>query len=411
MRTVEEQRAIVLAAVRALPSERVTLVDAHGRTTAEPVTAQVPIPAFTNSAMDGFAVRREDVQGASTEAPVVLRVVADVPAGASSDPAIGPGDTARIMTGAPLPTDADAIVPVEDTLEGFAAQVGGTVSMTAPPRPGGDVRLVGADAPVGALVLPAGVEIGALQISAIAAAGTGTVAVAARPRVAVISTGSELMPPGTALERGQIAESNSFVLAAQITEASGEVVLRTSAGDDPGELAEVLRHAFELGIDAVIMSGGVSAGAYEPVKQTLGPSGAMDFVKVAMQPGKPQGFGVTPEGVLLFGLPGNPVSVAVSFEVFVRPALLAMQGRAQLLRDRIRLPAGAAWRPSDGRRQYLPARIDRTDPARWTVAPAHPGGSISNRAGGLALAEAFAIVPAEVDRVEVGDLVDVMLLG
>ncbi len=411
MRSVEAQRDIVLATVRALPSERVALTDAHGRTTAEPVTAAVPIPAFTNSAMDGFAVRADDVREASAAAPVVLRVAADVPAGSPTDPAIASGEAARIMTGAALPSDADAVVPVEDTVEGFAAQVGGTVSITSPPRPGGDVRLVGADAQVGALVLPAGVEIRALQISAIAAAGTGTVAVAARPRVAVISTGSELMPPGTALERGQISESNSFVLAADITEAGGEVVLRTSVGDDPGELTEVLRRAFELGVDAVIMSGGVSAGAYEPVKQALGPSGAMAFEKVAMQPGKPQGFGVTPEGVLLFGLPGNPVSVAVSFEVFVRPALLAMQGRSQLLRDRIRLPAGAPWAPSRGRRQYLPARIDRSDPAQWTVAPAHPGGSISNRAGGLALAEAFAIVPAEVVRVEVGDLVDVMLLG
>src|SRR5690606_80716 len=254
-----------LAAVRALPSERVALTDAHGRTTAEPVTAAVPIPAFTNSAMDGFAVRVDDVRGASAAAAVVLRVAADVPAGSPTDPAIASGEAARIMTGAALPSDADAVVPVEDTVEGFAAQVGGTVSITSPPRPGGDVRLVGADAQVGALVLPAGVEIRALQISAIAAAGAGTAAVAARPAVAVISTGSELMPPGTALERGQISESNSFVLAADIAEAGGEVVLRTSVGDDPGELTEVLRRAFELGVDAVIMSGGVSAGAYEPV--------------------------------------------------------------------------------------------------------------------------------------------------
>jgi len=411
MRSVEEQQATILAAVRALPSERIELTEAHGRTTAAPVHAAVPIPAFTNSAMDGFAIRAADAIGASDDAPVTLAVVGEVPAGSADDPRIAPGEAVRIMTGAALPSDADAVVPVESTLEGFDAAVGGTVTVVGAPRPGGDVRLVGADAGVGDLVLPAGIEIGALQLSAIAAAGAASLEVAARPRVAIISTGSELVAPGGVLSRGQIPESNSFVLAAAVTEAGGTVVVRASVGDEPGALADELRRAFELGIDAVIMSGGVSAGAYEPVKQAFGPSGAMDFVKVAMQPGKPQGFGVTPEGVLLFGLPGNPVSVAVSFEVFVRPALLAMQGRIGLERPRVALPAAVPWTPSPGRRQYLPARIDRSDPARWTVAPAHPGGSVSNRAGGLALAEAFAIVPVEVARVDAGDLVEVMLLG
>jgi len=411
MRSVEAQRAVVLAAVRVLASEDVALEDAPGRTLAEPIRASVPIPVFDNSAMDGFAVRGDDVLGATAASPVVLAVVAEVAAGASDDPALAPGEAARIMTGAPMPSDADAVVPVEDTREGFDAVVSGSVTVVAAPRPGGDVRLAGADAQIGDLVLPAGVGIGALQLSAIAAAGTGAVTVAVRPRVAVISTGSELVPPGGALSRGQIPESNSFVLAARVAEAGGTVVLRAMVGDDPAELAAELRRAFDAGVDAVIMSGGVSAGAYEPVKQALGPSGAMAFEKVAMQPGKPQGFGVTPEGVLLFGLPGNPVSVAVSFEVFVRPALLAMQGRSALERDRILLPAGVAWTPPHGRRQYLPARIDRSEAARWVVAPAHPGGSISNRAGGLALAEAFAIVPAEIERIEPGDLVEVMLLG
>ncbi|HWL02905.1 MAG TPA: gephyrin-like molybdotransferase Glp [Microbacteriaceae bacterium] len=411
MRSVEEQQAIVLAAVRALPSERVALADALGRTLAAPMLAAVPIPVFTNSAMDGFAVRAQDVLSATAASPIVLAVVGEVPAGSPEDPPLAAGQAVRIMTGAPLPSDADTVVPVEDTVEGFAAEVGGTVTVVVAPRPGGDVRLAGADAGIGDMVLPGGVAVGALQLSAIAAAGAGTLPVAVRPRVAVISTGSELVPPGAALERGQIPESNSFVLAARIAEAGGSVVLRTSVGDDPAELAAELRRAFDLGVHAVIMSGGVSAGAYEPVKQALGPSGAMAFEKVAMQPGKPQGFGVTSEGVLLFGLPGNPVSVAVSFEVFVRPALLAMQGRGTLERDRILLPAGVPWTPPRGRRQYLPARIDRSDPARWVVAPAHPGGSISNRAGGLALAEAFAIVPAEIEQVDAGDRVEVMLLG
>ena len=411
MRSVEEQQAVVLAAVRVRPTEDVGLEEALGRTLAAPLRAAVPIPVFDNSAMDGFAVRAADVRGASAAAPVRLAVTGEVPAGSSQDPPLAAGEAVRIMTGAPMPSAADTVVPVEDTQEGFGAEVGGFVHVVVAPEPGGDVRLAGADAAVGDLVLPAGVEIGALQLSAIAAAGAGRLAVALRPRVAIVSTGSELVPPGGALTRGQIPESNSFVLAARVREAGGDVVLRSTVGDDPAELAATLRHAAELGVDAVIMSGGVSAGAYEPVKQALGPSGAMAFDKVAMQPGKPQGFGVTPDGVLLFGLPGNPVSVAVSFEVFVRPALLAMQGRTRLERKRIRLPAGTGWTPPRGRRQYLPARIDRTDPAHWLVAPAHPGGSISNRAGGLALAEAFAVVPAEVEDVRPGDGVEVMLLS
>jgi len=410
MRSVEEQQAIVLAAVRPLPTEEVGIGEALGRTLAVPLRAAVPIPVFDNSAMDGFAVRRADVRGATRQAPAVLEVVGEVPAGSAEDPAVGPGQAVRIMTGAPLPSGADAVVPVEDTAEGFAAVVGGTVRVLAEPRPGGDVRLAGADAAVGDTVLPGGIRVGALQLSAIAAAGVATVRVSARPRVAIVSTGAELVPPGEPLLRGQIPESNSFVLAARVAEAGGEVVLRAAVGDDPAELVAALRRAIDLGIDAAIMSGGVSAGAYEPVKQALGPSGAMAFAQVAMQPGKPQGFGVSPDGALLFGLPGNPVSVAVSFEVFVRPALLAMQGAAVLERPRIALPAAVAWTPPPRRRQYLPARVDRADPARWSVAPAHPGGSISNRAGGLALAEAFAIVPAEVERVGAGDVVEVMLL-
>jgi len=410
MKTVEAQQAVVLAAVRVLGTEAVGLDAALGRTLAADVRTAVPIPVFDNSAMDGFAVRVADLREASRDQPVALRIVGEVAAGSAADPPLRRGEAVRIMTGAPLPSDADAVVPVEDTLEGFGASVGGAVTVLVAPEPGEDVRCAGADAAVGDLVLRAGTRVGALQLSAIAAASAGSVLVRAAPRVAIVSTGSELVPPGTALQRGQIPESNSFVLAARVAESGGRVVRRTSVGDDPAELSALLRAVLESGVDVVIMSGGVSAGAYEPVKQALGATGAMAFEKVAMQPGKPQGFGVTPEGVLLFGLPGNPVSVAVSFEVFVRPALLAMQGRTRVERERMVLPAGAAWTPPKGRRQYLPARIDRSDPAGWRVAPAHPGGSVSNRAGGLALASAFAIVPAEVDAVAVGDPVEVMLL-
>ncbi len=409
LRSVEEQRALVLARVQPLPTEIVAVSHARGRTLRETLRALVDIPVFDNSAMDGFAVRFADVQDASADSPVRLAVTADLPAGTALNPPIGTGEAVRIMTGAPAPTDADAVVPFEDTEGGLEDSLGVISVLAAPKHRGAHIRRRGGDAVVGDELLAAGGTLGALQLSAAAAAGIASVVVSERPRVAVVSTGSELVPPGEPLAHGQIPESNSELLAGLVAEAGAEVVLRRTVPDDGDGPAEAIAEATALGAHVVVFSGGVSAGAYEVVKATLGDR--MQFAKVAMQPGKPQGFGVTPEGVLLFGLPGNPVSVAVSFEVFVRPALLALQGRTRLDRDLIRLPASSAWRTPPGRRQYLPAAIDRTDAARWTVGPATGGGSASHLAGGLARAEAYAVVAAGTDAVEAGDLVDVMLIS
>ncbi|MDR7183136.1 molybdopterin molybdotransferase [Microbacterium trichothecenolyticum] len=411
LRAVEEQLADVLAAAQPLPAERIPLTDAHGRTLSEPVRAAVDIPVFDNSAMDGFAVRFADVMDAAPDAPVTLQVVADLPAGTAADPALAPGEAARIMTGSPVPSDADAIVPFEDTAGGLADSLGSISVLRAPRAVGAHIRRAGEDALTGDEVLPAGVVLGALQVAAVAACGVAEVAVSRRPRVAVISTGSELVEPGAPLRRGQIPESNSVLLAALATDAGADVVRRASVPDEPGDLDAVLAEVTDprspRPADVVVFSGGVSAGAYEVVKTTL--ASTMTFSKVAMQPGKPQGFGRLPSGALLFGLPGNPVSAAVSFEVFVRPALLLMQGR--LVRDHrvLTLPAAADWRTPPGRRQYLPVTIDRADPRVWRVTPATSGGS--HLAGGLGRAEAYAIVPAEVDAVVAGDLVDVMLIS
>lgn len=409
LRTVEDQRTAVLAAVRALPAEILPLGAVAGRTLAAPVRAAVDIPAFDNSAMDGFAVRAADLTHARPEQPVTLRVVADLPAGTAEDPPLGPGEAARIMTGSPLPSDADAVVPFESTAGGLADSLE-TVTVLTAPRPAAHIRRRGEDARAGDVILPAGVALGAWQLSAIAAAGVAEVEVVRAPKVAVVSTGSELVEPGRALRRGQIPESNSILLAALAAAAGGIVVARESVDDDGDGLRTVLA-AVTGGTDpadVVVFSGGVSAGAYEVVKNEL--AGTMTFSKVAMQPGKPQGFGVLPGGTLLFGLPGNPVSAAVSFEVFVRPALLALQGRTDIDRPVLRLPAAAAWRTPPARRQYLPVVIDRTDPSRWTVRPASAGGSGSHLAGGLGAAEALAVIPAETDAVAAGDLVDVLLL-
>lgn len=409
IRTVEEQLALVLAEVATLPSERVATAAAAGRTTAAPVRAGVDIPVFENSAMDGFAVRFADVRAATDAAPSRLRVVADLPAGTAFDPDLGPGEAARIMTGSPVPTAADTVVPFEHTEGGLDDSLDEIAVLVPPPAPGAHVRRRASDLSAGDVVIDAGVLLGPLQIAAAAAAGVGELEVTRVPRVAVISTGDELVAPGLPLRRGQIPESNSILLAGLAAAAGADVVLRASVDDTDASLLAVLRDAQDAGADVVITSGGVSAGAYEVVKNAL--SGDIAFPKVAMQPGKPQGFGRLAAGPLLFALPGNPVSSAVSFEVFVRPALMRMLGRAALHRDVIRLPATTGWRTPPGRRQYLPAAIDRSDPTGWRVGPATAGGSGSHLAGGLARAEAYAVVPAEVEDVREGDLVDVMLIS
>jgi molybdopterin molybdotransferase len=414
LRTVEEQLADVLAAVAPPAPETVPILALQQqppRTAADALTARVDIPLFDNSAMDGFAVRFADVEAAAEAEPVRLRVVADLPAGSALDPAIGAGEAVRIMTGSAVPTAADAIVPFEDTAGGLDDSLGDILVLRAPVRIGAHIRRRADDVRAGDEVVPAGTALGPFQLSAAAAAGISEVAVRRPPGVAIVSTGTELVEPGRRLRRGQIPESNSYLLAGLVLAAGGRLVRVDSVADDGDGLRWLLdrvvgRDAPER-VDAVVFSGGVSAGAYEVVKNEL--AGTMTFSKVAMQPGKPQGFGVS-DGTLLFGLPGNPVSAAVSFEVFVRPALLALQGRTDLTRPMIRLPAASAWRTPPGRRQYLPATIDRADPEQWTVRPATSGGSGSHLAGGLAQAEAYAVVPAEVEAVAIGDLVDVMLI-
>lgn len=401
--TVETHRDRVLAAVTALPVETVRLADAAGRTLAADVRAHHDLPGDDNSSMDGFAVRFADLAGADAAHPVRLRVVGDLPAGSADDPAFGPGEAVRIMTGAPVPSAADAIVPFEDTAGGLADSLGTVEVHRAPAAAGAFIRRRGGDVRTGDVVLTAGERLGPLARAAAAAAGVPALEVRRRPRVAVVSTGSELVAPGAVPSRGQTPDSNGTLLTSLVAEADADVTVLGSVPDDASAIEAVLEHAADA--DVVIFSGGVSAGAYEPVRQAL--SARITFSRVAMQPGKPQAFGVLDDGRLVFGLPGNPVSVAVSFEVFVRPALLALQGRTVLDRRRARLTASETWTTPPGRRQYLPAVVDLVE---GTVRPATAGGSGSHLAASLARAEAFAIVPAEVSTVAVGDPVDVMLI-
>lgn len=399
MITPEEHLATILAAVHPLDPVTVPLAGALGATLSAAVRAAVDLPLFDNSAMDGFAVRFADVASASASTPVVLRVVADLPAGSALDPTLSAGEAVRIMTGAPLPTSADTVVPFEATAGGLADSLGDVSVVIAPRRIGAHIRRRGEDCVAGTVLVPAGVALGPLQLSAIAAANVPAVTVSRRPRVAVIATGTELRAPGGDLARGEIPESNSVLLASLARECGADVILQTTVADVDRDLLAAITDAAARGADAVITSGGVSAGAYEVVKTAVA---GMTFSQVAMQPGRPQGFAAGPPPI--FGLPGNPVSAAVSFEVFVRPALLAMQARTNVHRRMLRLPAAAGWRAPRDRRQYLPIVI-----VDGQIAPATAGGS--HLAGGLARAEGYAVVPVDVEAVFPGDAVDVMLVS
>lgn len=396
--TVSEHRATILAAVRPLGRLTIPLPDALGSTLVAPAHAVVDLPVFDNSAMDGFAVRFADVARASAASAVSLRVVADLPAGSDADPSFGAGEAVRIMTGAPLPTEADTVVPFEDTAAGLAGSLENTRVIRAPRRQGAHIRHRGEDGTAGTTLVPAGTALGPLQLSALAAAGVARVTVSRRPKVAVLATGDELVPPGSPLSPGRIPDSNSLLLASLAHEAGADVVLQRTVPDVDADVRAAIADAAGLGADAIITSGGVSAGAFEVVKTAVS---EMTFVQVAMQPGRPQGFSAGRP--LMFGLPGNPVSAAVSFEVFVRPALLAMQGRTHLDRRMLRLPAATGWGSPLGRRQYVPITL-----IDGGVMPAAAHGS--HRAAGLARADGYAVVPEDVDAVAVGDLVDVMML-
>ncbi len=385
--------AAVLSAVAPLEPERRVVAEARGRVLRHPVLARVDVPGFDSSAMDGFAVRE---LGAL---PATLRVVADLPAGTEDDPRMDAGEAARIMTGAPVPTDATAVVPFEDTEWGLSGGLGDVTVLAAPRGPGAHIRRRGSDVREGELVVAEGVRLTAARLGAIAAAGVGTVSVSRAPRVAVVSTGSELQPAGEPLRRGQIPESNSVLLAGLAEESGAEIVLRTSVGDEGDGPRAAIVAAEAAGADIVVFSGGVSAGAYEVVKNTLGD--LMRFDRVRMQPGKPQGFGRTPGGTLLFGLPGNPVSAAVSFELFVRPALRALEGDADLGRETLRVALATGRRARPERVQYVPVRLDRSDPARWTASPTAHG------TRGLGDADGLAVIPPSERDLEIGDLVTV----
>ncbi|MFT4126547.1 MAG: molybdopterin molybdotransferase MoeA [Gordonia sp. (in: high G+C Gram-positive bacteria)] len=382
--------------------------DALGLVTASDVTAPRSLPGFDNSAMDGFAVHAADIAGAGPDHPVRLPVTADIPAGPATPVPLAPGTAARIMTGAPLPPGADAVVPVELTDAQFAAGPAPEVTITGAVALGRHIRAAGSDIAAGDLALPAGTMIGAAQIGLLAGLGRTEVTVFRRQRVAVLSTGSELVEPGTPLRPGQIYESNGAMLTAAATEAGASARHLHFVPDDvPAFLARLDEIADTA--DLIVTSGGVSAGAFEVVKEALTQVGGVEFVKVAMQPGMPQGCGLltAPGGrrVPIVTVPGNPVSSLVSFELFIREPLRAAMGLPPA-RQRLRVRLHQAITSPPGKRQFL--RGVFVGPDRAEVTPVGPPSS--HHLSNLARAEALVDIPAEVTALPAGTDVEVICL-
>lgn len=376
---------------------------AAGQTLAEPVTSRGQVPAFANSAMDGFAVRHADLRP-----EVTLREVADVPAGSADDPPLGDGECVRIMTGAPVPSAADTIVPRELVTEGP-----GGITIHSYPDLGTHVRHAGEDLAAGQEVIPAGRVLDARALSLVAACGADEVAVVRRPIVNVASTGDELTAPGHELGRGQIYESNSVFLAEAARRDGAEVLATGVLPDDPAAFAEGLE-ALAANADLVVLSGGVSVGDYDVVRIVLAERADATFRSVFLQPGKPQGWArwMTASGrrVPVLALPGNPLSASVSYELFVRPVIAKLLGRGAAQPD---APAVVAqgWRSPAGRRQVVPVTVEVDAAGVRRISPAHRHGSASHMVSALSLADALAFVPEDVVEVVEGDVLAVRSLA
>lgn len=396
--SVGEHQDTVAALLSRTPRETLALEDCLGLALAEDVTAAISLPPFDNSAMDGYALRSADIASATEREPVELAVAEDIPAGRTDIPPLGPGTAHRIMTGARVPTGADTIVPVERTDGGT-----GTVRIYATAAPGAYVRRTGEDVPAGTTVLPAGTTLGPAQLAVAAAVGAQRLPVHRAPRVLVLSTGSELVAPGTPLRPGQIYESNGLMLTTAVRQAGGQARLLRFVPDDVTAFHAALRPHLDT-TDLIITSGGVSAGAYEVVKDALTDQGVR-FVKVAMQPGMPQGAGRYRDGAAVVTLPGNPVSAMVSFEVFVRPALRAAAGHRVTGRPTLEATLAQALESPPERRQF---RRGDFDPATGSVVLR--GASGSHLLAALAHANCLLEIPEDTTELAGGSTVRIMLL-
>lgn len=400
MISVEEALQTILSGCRPLGLEKVDILGACGRVGGEDVFAPRNIPSAANSAMDGYAVRAGDIKNAHALKPVELKVIETIAAGSVAKKSVGEGQAARIMTGAVIPKGADTVIRREDTEE-----KGKTVLVKVAAAPGLDIRRAGEDVQKGELVIAAGAVLRPGHIGMLAALGKAFVSVYQQPRVAILSTGDELVDIETDPGPGKIVNSNSYSLAAQTLSCGGIPILYGIVGDTKEELALAFQTARRA--DVIISSGGVSMGDYDFVKDVMGDIGnAMHFWQVAMRPGKPLAFGAIDQ-TPLFGLPGNPVSVMVSFEQFVRPYLLKMQGHTSILRQTIKALSAQEIKKGAGVKNFLRATVSKENDCYMASLTGEQG---SGMLKSMVAANAFIVLDENVTSIEKGAEVTVQLL-
>ncbi len=389
---VDDVKTLILGQVDTLPARTVPLMDAWGCVLAEDVIAGEPFPLFDNSAMDGYALRHNDISDASRDRPVTLRVLEDLPAGQVATHEVGPGEAIRIMTGAPVPEGADSVVKVEET-----DSSDGIVRVFAAAWDGQNIRRAGEDVAVGDEILPRGMRLRAGAIGMLANLGRPEIRVIPRPVIAVISTGDELIDVSEPLQPGKIRNSNAYSLATQVLECGAVPRIEPIARDTEEDLRAVIARACTA--DAIVTSGGVSVGDYDLVKTILDDLGQMLFWKVKQRPGKPMAFGIIGE-TPLFGLPGNPTAAMTSFEQYVRPAILEMSGRPVTERQLVEVTIGEDLRKRPGLRYFVSVVLSRED-GRLVARPAGTQGSGALRA--MTRAHGLLVLPEDTDKVAAGD--------
>ncbi len=399
--TVQEALTAVLAGVSVLPAERVPLLDGLGRVLAEKVVARDSLPPFANSSMDGYALIAADLDGAGKQSPATLRVVGDVAAGAVPNVTVERGTAVRIMTGAPVPPGADAVVPVEDTNEAWRDRerpLPEQIQVTRTVKSGDYIRHPGEDIEAGQTILEKGHILRPQEVGVLASLGVSEVSVIRRPRVATLATGDELLEIDEALLPGKIRNSNGYTQAAQILALGAVPVQLGIAGDTETAVRQKLQAGLDANVDLFISSAGVSVGAYDVVKAVLEQEGNMGFWRVRMRPGKPLAYG-TYHGIPYLGLPGNPVSAMVSFERFARAAIRKMAGYTQLDRPTVTVTVQDEIH-SDGRESYIRAVVSSGEDGYQATLTGNQGSHIMTS---LVKANALLIVPERVKHVPVGD--------
>jgi molybdopterin molybdotransferase len=408
MLSVAEARELILARIHPVQSTAIPLQEASGRILAGPIIAEIDLPSFDNSSVDGFAVCFEDVVSASRENPITLSVVGDIPAGTNVEIKLKRGESMRIMTGAPMPAGADSVVMVEDTDFNFR-----DTGITPPTQVNifksvsnrENIRYQGADVSAGQTILSKSQKLRAQDIGLLAMLGNSTIQVYSQPRVAILSTGDELSSPNEPSLPGKIRDANSFALSTLSKELGAEVINLGIAKDDPNSIKKLLDKAIDEKADIIISSAGVSVGAFDYVKSVVETEGSLDFWKVNMRPGKPLAFGQY-RGIPFFGLPGNPVSAFIGFLVFITPALEKLSGLQPIQRLTTRVQLGEDIK-SDGRESYLRAVVTRQGNnliGRLT------GHQVSSNLLSLVQANALLIIPSGVKSLPLGEEVDAWLI-